>query len=70
MAGLTTDWVRRCARCRTVDLRVAWDDPARADSDAAVGGRRRWYQWRRARWTCPACGWHEYTVEPHESTRR
>ena len=28
--AFTTVWVRRCARCRTVDLRLAWDDPAQA----------------------------------------
>jgi hypothetical protein len=62
-------WVRRCARCLTVDRREAWDDPVSAQSDPKLGERRRWYQIRRARWECQACGWHDYTVEPHDVRR-
>jgi hypothetical protein len=60
---------RRCACCLTVAPREAWDDPASAQSDPKLGERRRWCQFRRARWECQACGWSEYTVEPHDLRR-
>jgi hypothetical protein len=63
-------WVRRCARCLTVDQRAAWHDPDSAQSDPKLGERRRWYEFRRARWECHACGCHEYTVEPRDPLRR
>ena len=57
-----SEWIRRCERCLTVDQREVWDDPVSAQSDAAQDERRRWYQ-RRNRWTCSACGWHDYAVD-------
>ena len=53
-----------------MDEREAWDDPASAQSDASFGERRNWYQFRRRRWECRACGSHDYIVEPHEFQRR
>jgi len=65
-----TEWVRRCERCRTIEQRKAWADSASAQTDLSLNERSQWYDFRRARWQCQACGGHEYTVQPHEWHRR
>src|SRR5690349_3428186 len=38
-----TEWVRRCERCRTIEQRKAWDDPASAQTDLSLNERSQWY---------------------------
>ncbi len=62
--AVPTLWVRRCRRCHTIDVRKIWDDPAAAHTDTSLDERPAWYLLRRPRWTCQACGSHDYTVDP------
>jgi hypothetical protein len=46
-----TLWIRRCQRCRSIDISQHWDDPENAQADTSCV------------WSCPICEFTGYSVQ-------